>query len=159
MAEAVSKESFVDRLGLWGGGWALSVALWWPIQIVFHPGKILGDGGLGALFVLVCFFGWVFFIFFGVMTYREAAKENAPGTVRFSAAKVIGLGVVAWLLEGQVLVAVNNVGNGVALVASLLMPFAFVAASLIVTGRDRNQRTGWLTLLALAIALACLRIA
>jgi hypothetical protein len=39
------------------------------------------------------------------------------------------------------------------------MPFAFVAALMIVTGDDRQKRRGWQILGALAVALACLRIA
>jgi len=57
--DATRWESVVDHLVLWAGGWALSVATWWPIQVVFHTDRIVGDGGLGGIGLLVMFVAWV----------------------------------------------------------------------------------------------------
>jgi len=50
----------------------------------------------------------------------------------------------------------NDVAPSVAFAASLLMPFAFIAALMIVTGEDRQQRRGWQILVGLGVVLACL---
>jgi hypothetical protein len=157
--EAARRESYIDRLGLWAGGWALSAAVWWPIQIVFHPDEILGDGALGGIGLLIMFVLWVLLAVLGVPVFREATREQPARPTRLATTKVIGLGVAAWIVERQALVAGNDVARGVAFAASLLMPFAFIAALMIVTGEDRQQRRGWQTLAGLAVVLACLRIA
>src|SRR5689334_22380251 len=129
MSSVVRQESLVDRIGLWMGGWALSAAVWGPVQVVAHPDKVLGDGGLGAIGLLVMLAGWVFFVVIGVAAFREEVHERSDGVVEFATARVLGLGAAAWIAERQALVdGGHQVTTAVALVASVLMPFVFIAA-------------------------------
>jgi hypothetical protein len=156
--DAARREVFIDRLGLWAGGWALSASVWWPIQIVFYTQNILGEGALGGLGFLLMFAVWVFLPFIGVSVFREATREKAARPTKFATTKVISLGTAAWIVERQALVAGHDVTPTVALVGSLLMPFTFIGALMIVTGEHRQKRRGWQILAGLAVLLACLRL-
>jgi hypothetical protein len=144
--------STFDRVGLWASAWALSAAIWWPIQVTFYPDRILGDGGLGGIVFLLMAAVWIAFMVVGVLAFREEL-DGRRGLVA-----VLGLGVLAWLVEREILTAAHRTPTAVALAASVLMPFTFIAALMIVTGTGRDRRRGWLILAGLGVALAALRV-
>jgi hypothetical protein len=157
--ETGSESRLVAYSGLYFACWWLSAATWYVTHGIY-ANDIGGDGGLGAMTGLMMVGVGVFLVVVGVLTLRETVGELPTRPGRLATTRVIGLGVVIWVVERQALVAGGReVATAVALVASLLMPAAFIAALLLVTGGKPGRRRAGLMSVGLAVALVLLRLA
>ncbi|MFJ9868678.1 hypothetical protein [Streptomyces sp. NPDC101165] len=132
-----------DRLGkeivsTWAAGTVLSVPVWIFIEIFWHPDSILGDGGLGAIGLLMILAVAALFTWTGVMIVHETIAE-CPATTdrarrRLLTVQVLTAGTAGWVALRAILVLGHHVSPAVGLISviPLAAPYALAFLALVV---------------------------
>lgn len=134
-----------DRLGkeivsTWAAGIVLGVPAWIFIEIFWHPDSILGDGGLGAIGLLMILAVVTLFAWTGVMIVREAIAESRGTTGRarrgLLTVQVLTAGTAGWVALRAILVFGNHVSPTVGLISAIPLAAPYSLAFLALVVRD-----------------------
>ncbi|MFJ5973340.1 hypothetical protein [Streptomyces sp. NPDC093060] len=134
-----------DRLGkeivsTWAAGIVLGVPVWIFIEIFWHPDSILGDGGLGAIGLLMILAVVTLFAWTGVMIVRETIAECRATTGharRFLlTVQVLTAGTAGWVALRAILVFGHDVSPTVGLISAIPLATSYTLAFLALVMRE-----------------------
>ncbi|MFF7127910.1 hypothetical protein [Streptomyces sp. NPDC008240] len=154
-----------DRLGreivfTWAAGIVLSLPVWVFIEIFWHPKSILGDGGLGAIGLLMIMAVVTLFAWTGVMIVRDTIGEcRAPaGRARRSllTVQVLTAGTAGWVALRAILVFGHHIPPTIGLISVIPLAASYTLAFLALVMREDVRWRVVLAVLLASIALVVL---